>query len=372
MGLTSPVLPYLLAAAAALLLLAMIFWWPRLARTGVWPVALRVVSLCVLQALALGLIFVIVNNSGEFYASWSDLLGSDSGAAKLLAPGGGPAHSQRQFYLSASAAVKVPGSRQAGGTLESVRLYGQLSGLGEAGHVFLPAGYKARGSRLYPVLVTISDAPAAGQSPYAARRLAQSAAIEIAASRMQPMIIVMLPATVAAGDRACLNLPPTFKAGRTFTPAIQGETFFAQDLPGIIESNYRASSKPGNWALLGDQAGGYCALQLAMDNSYVFSAAVAPPASYTQPPGNPPGLDSSQLRQQDNLVWQLGNLPMQQVSVLFAGTGFAPAGDVQPFVSLAQRPMKVSLAQLSDGSWPLAPVLRWISTTIGSQGQVRV
>jgi hypothetical protein len=109
-----------------------------------------------------------------------------------------------------------------------------------------------------------------------------------------------------------------------------------------------------------------------MDNSYVFSAAVAPPASYTQPPGNPPGLDSSQLRQQDNLVWQLGNLPMQQVSVLFAGTGFAPAGDVQPFVSLAQRPMKVSLAQLSDGSWPLAPVLRWISTTIGSQGQVRV
>jgi S-formylglutathione hydrolase FrmB len=367
-GLTSPVLPYLLAAAAGVLLLGIIVAWPSLMRNGPWQVAARLASLCVLQALVLGLIFVIVNQSGEFYSSWSDLFGSDSAAAKLLASPTHAARTLQPLVVSGRSVVRVPGDRTAGGTLETVRFNGQLSGLSVPGHVYLPAGYQPHGSRLYPVLVAISDEPADATSPYAADRLAQGAAEQIANRRMTPMIMVMLPATLAPGDQACLNVPPTFSGTRTASPAIEGETFFAQDVPGTIEAAYRVSSNPGSWAVLGNQAGGYCALQLAMENSYVFSAAVAPRGDYSRVPGASAAL-SPLLRQQDDLVWQLQHLPMQPVSLLFAGPGtLSGPGQAQPFVALAQRPMKVSLTQLSTGAWPLAPVLDWVSGAIGGPG----
>jgi hypothetical protein len=366
-GLTSPVLPYLVAFLSAVMLVVILVMWPRLAHSGVRQIALRIVSLCVLQALVLGLIFVTVNRSWEFYASWSDLFGSDKGAASVIAARHTVARTQQPLVITSKAMVGVPGYRSAGGTLEGVTLHGQLSGLSAAGHIYLPAGYQPQAARRYPVLVVISNTASASGSPYAADRLAQSAAVQIAAGRMAPLIMVMLPAALAPGDEACLNVPASVKGTKIAAAAVEGGTFFAEDVPNVLESAYRASSQPADWALLGDDSGGYCALQLALDDSYVFSVAVAPRGAYSAPPGTGAVPASPQFQQQDSLIWQLSHLPMQPVSVLFAGPGQASGpGGAQPFISLVQPPMRVSLTRLETGRWPLANVLDWISAAVSS------
>lgn len=373
-GLTSPALPYLLAIVSALLLAGIVVTWPRLAGRGLLRITLRVISLCLLQACVLSLIFVTVNRTGEFYSSWADLFGSDNGGGKVLAAHSDPVRSQKQLEVTGHATVKLPGDESApGGTLQSVTIDGQLSGLDVTGHVYLPAGYQpAARARRYPVLVVISDATDGSRSPYAASRLAQSAAIEIAAHRLKPLIMVMLPAALARRDRACLNVPPAFAAHRPATAPVQGETFFAEDVPDVVESAYRVSGQPDDWAVLGDASGGYCALQLAMDNSYVFSTAVAPRGNYTKPPGGRYALTSASLRRQDDLVWQLSHLPMQPVSVLFAGPGSVRRpGPAQSFVTLAQPPMRVSLTQLAAGKWPLGRVLDWIGASMSAHAHSR-
>jgi enterochelin esterase-like enzyme len=263
--------------------------------------------------------------------------------------------------------VHVRGNFAAGGTLQSIVLHGQLSGLSAAGHVYLPPGYQAQSARHYAVVLVISNPASGSSSPYAAWRLAQSAAVEIAARRMPPLIMVMLPAALAPNDRACLNVPPMTGRGKPAAPATLGQTFFAEDVPAAVQAAYNVSSQPADWALLGDQSGGYCALQLALDDSYTFAVAVAPPGDYSQPPGIPAALSAAQFRQQDDLIWQLSHLPMQPVSVLFAGPGRGQAaGPVQPFRTLARPPMRVSMMQLAAGSWPLGNVLDWIGAAMTS------
>jgi Putative esterase len=362
-GLTSPGLPYLLALLGFIVLLAIVLGWSWMGQRGVTRVLLRVLSLCVLQFLVLGLIFVVVNQSGEFYSSWSDLLGTDShGPADVVAVQRVPTASLRQLDVTGTAPVRLPRGHD-GGALQGIRISGELSGLTAAGYVYLPQAYLVRGSdQRFPVLTVVSNAIGSANSPYSPSRLAQSAATEIAAGRMGPLVIVLLPATVGRFDQACLNLPPTFRAHSQGTPSVQGETFFAQDVPSAIESAYRVSAQPANWGLLGDQSGGYCALHLALDDSQVFSAAVVPPGSYARPPGS-----ASQavgpFRQQDSLPWQLVHLPPPAVSVLFAGSSSAAA---DAFISLAQRPLRVSTTQLEPGAWPLAHVLDWIAAAVGA------
>jgi hypothetical protein len=368
-GLTSPGLPYLLALLAFIMLLTIVLGWPWLSRHTLTRIWLRLLSLCVLQALVLGLIFVVVNNQGEFYSSWSDLFGTDTGGrASIVAAGTVNTASRNLLAVTGKTAIKLPGGRP-GGVLQTVRIDGQLSGISAAGSVYLPAAYFARGPRRdFAVLTVISDAVAGGNSPYSARRLAQSAAAEIGAGRMGPVVIVWLPATVGGADQACLNLPPAFRGRTRERPAIQGETFFAQDVPEAIESAYRASAAPASWAVLGDQSGGYCALHLTIDDSGVFSVAVAPRAGYTRPPGAAAQLPGP-FKLQDNLLWQLDNLPVPPVSVLFAGPGSATGpGVVRSFISLAQHPMRVTTTELDAGNWPLAHVLDWAAAAVGAPG----
>lgn len=368
MGLTSPVLPYLVAAATGVVLLAIIVTWPWLARRRAVPIASRILSLLLLQALSLGLIFVIVNRANDFYASWQDLLGSNKSVAHVSAAHASTVASQQPLVVLRRVPVHVAGYPSAGGSLETVQVRGALSGITAAGHIYLPAGYRAHARHPYPVLVAISDAPAGSSSPYAAGNLADSAAVQMSTGALRPMVIAMLPATLAPRDDACLNVPARFSGTKVAAPAVLGETFFAQDVPQVLTASYDLSSRPANWALLGDQSGGYCALQLALDNSYVFSTAAAPRGAYSVPPGHGAVPGSPLFREQDSLLWQLSHLPMQPVSVLFAGPGqVTGAGAAAPFAALAHRPLTVSLTDLGTGPWPLAHVLDWIGTAINPE-----
>lgn len=358
MGLTSPALVVLLAMVAVGALAGTLWWWPRLAGPGLRSLMLRIGALSVLQVSVLGLIFVVANRSAEFYSSWSDLFGTDSASGAIVAVGLGTSQTIAPVRVISTVVVPVPGRRRAsGGRLQAVQIHGQLSGLTAPGYVYLPPRYlPARASAApLPVLVVISDQLGSTNSAFSAARLAATATGQIAGGHLKPMIMIMLPARLGsqadAADQGCLDVPDGPQVG----------TFFAQDLPQAVESAYRAQRGPAGWALLGDPSGGYCAVQLAMTDSQVYSAAAAPPADYTAPPGSGQFGGSPQIAEQDNLLWRLQHQPMQPVSVLFAGPGEGRA-----FLSLVRPPMYATSMPLATGTWPLAPVVDWIGRTVGA------
>jgi hypothetical protein len=358
-GLTSPVLAVLLGVTVAVLLAGILLGWRRLAGRGARRVALRAAAVCALQASVLSLVFVLVNNSLVFYSSWSDLVGSDTGGGTVQAVRAGHSGAADPVALLSKSAVTVPGVPRAGGRLDSVEIHGALSGLTAPGRLFLPRGYQrstATGPR-YPVIVVITDQAANDSSPYAADRLAGAAAAQIAAGRLRPVILLFVAAALSRSDRGCLNQPG----------GIQAQTFFAQDVPRALQTAVGASTSASQWALLGDQAGGYCSLQLALDDSTVFSVAVAPRGRYTRPPGTSQIAGSPQLSQQENLMWQLRHLPPQPLSVLFAGPGAATGlGAARGLAGLVRSPMRAAAAGLGSGRWPLAPVLDWIGAALAA------
>lgn len=380
MGLTSPALLWLLVVLAASLLVTIVVFWWRLAGPGIAAVALRLASLLALQAVVLALIFVMVNRTAEFYSSWSDLFGTDRAPATVVAASSGsgaavgPAAAvqpvMERVAVTATAPVRVPGDPAAAGILEAVRFRGQQSGLTAAGHIFLPAGYRtdAKRDRDYPVIVAVTGQAASARSPYGVLHLAENAARLIAAGQLSPVIIVMLAARLRGRDDSCLDVPAArpFSNGPANRPVL-ATTFFADDLPAALEQHYQASSDPARWALLADSGGGYCALQLALTRSWVYSTAVVPDGGYTRPPGAANTNGSPQLAEQYNLQWLLQNQPMQPVSVLFTRpvpTQGAGAADV--FVRLAREPMQVSTVIMGSGPWPLSYELTWIGQHISA------
>jgi hypothetical protein len=92
-----------------------------------------------------------------------------------------------------------------------------------------------------------------------------------------------------------------------------------------------------------------------------------PRGDYGRPPGVGPALDTPALRDQDNLIWQLSHLPMQPVSVLFAGPSSASGtGQARSFIARVRAPMRVSMTELATGNWPLARVLDWVGAVIAA------
>jgi len=341
----------LLAVVAAGLLTATLWLWPVLARRGAAAVALRVGLLVALQACVLGVVFVSVNRTYEFYASWSDLLGTDHSVAQVVAAragGTGALTAGRASPVAtlASSPVLVPGARRPlAGRLAEVRFAGPVSGITATGHVYLPPGYSPH-SRPLPVIVVISRQAGSGAASYGARRVAAVAAAQIRAGRLAPAIIAVLPPAVAGrADQGCLDSPG----------GPQAATFFSQDLPQALTQAYHAVPGPAGWAVLGGAGGGYCALQLATAPSGQFAVAAAAPGTYTVPPGRGETTATPGLRRQDDLLWRLRNWPPPPVRVLFAGPG-------RPwqFTSLARPPMTVASTGLAAGPQALAPVLDWI------------
>lgn len=360
---TSLLLIALLAVVAALLTAGALIFWRELAGPGIVRVVGRVAVICVLDVVVLGLILAVANRSGGFYASWSELFGTEHVSGKVIALGRGPVDARSlhghdgQLAVKARIAVTVPGSRRArGGRLLTVSMTGPVSGITASGYLYVPEAAlrgAARRPRL-PVIVVISDRLGAGAATFSARRIASTAALEIASGLLRPSLVVMLPATIAPGaGRSCLNVPG----------GPQAATFFTQDLPQLVRSGFPASRKSALWAVAGDSTGAYCALQLALTNSATYSVAAAPPGHYT-PEAAPVDVGpTASLRRQENLIYLLKHLPKQPVSVLFTSGSEAS----RPILALARSPMRVAIVPMGAGRWPLAPVLHGIGRSLGTQ-----
>jgi Putative esterase len=373
-GLTSGTLALVLGLAVAAALVGVVLGWRRLGRPGAGRVAARAVALFAVQVGVVALVFVVANRSLVFYSSWSDLLGSDRADAAVRSALVGRATAADTVQILGESPVTVAGVRGAAGLLAAVRIHGELSGLTVPAQLYLPPGAAppASSAGRYPVIIAFTSQPATGGSPYAAQNLAAAAAAQIAAGRLPPVILLVLSAGPPRTVRSRAGLGPGRSRLEQTGPGcldvpggVQGQTFLTQDIPRLLQGRYRVTA-PGTWGLLGDRAGGYCSLELALSDSAPFAVAAVPRGRYDSPPMAEAGR-SPQIRDQEDLLWQLGHQPAQPVSVLFAGPGAsAGLGRDARFAALARPPMRVTSIGLAGGRFPLAPVLDWLGAALRS------
>ena len=408
MGLTSGSLIGLAGFLAVTAFAGTLLVWRRVASARPSHVLARIGLLVWAQVTVMLVIFLSVNRSFGFFASWTDLFGTNDTTGAIVAPHR-PGSSQappvrtwadgdlttrvthgRPQPRSTWPAAPAGQDRSRQGELLAARITGARSGISARAHIYLPPQYFRPGpaGRIFPVIVVISgaadsagDADTSGAAdsggdadnpgdPYGAVSVAATAAAEIEAGRARPAIYVMLTPAVAGGrDRGCLDVPG----------GPQAATFFSQDLPAAIQAAYPATQGPAGWAVMGDASGGYCALSLAMAHSDRFAVAAAPLAGYGHPPGaagtrlGSPGWwisgGSPAIRDEQDLTWRLRSWPPPPISVFFTRT--APAGSTgssgrtaRTFISLARPPMRVAEITLATGPQPLAPVLDRITAQL--------
>ncbi|MCW2945959.1 MAG: hypothetical protein JWR24_2676 [Actinoallomurus sp.] len=370
MSLTGTPLIVLLSAVALSALIAAIWFAPRASGPAARIGLLAACQVCLLLAL-----LTMGNAYFAFYGSWSDLFGvsagaGDTGDPALRSTGGALARNQdgRPLVPVQDSFVQQHQLPVGEGRLEAVTIHGQRSGITARAYVYLPPQYFHDHTTRFPVDLALTGYPGNAENLITRLRLPQTAALEIRAGRIKPMIFVMMrPMLTPPRDTECTDVP----AGPL------AETFFAQDLPAAISTAYRTAPGPGAWSALGDSTGGYCALKLAMRHSDRFGAAISLSGYYNAlkdfTTGDLYG-GSRTYRNENDLVWRLRHLPAPPVDVLVTTSkvGEKDYRQTLQFVALVHAPMRVASITLPTGGhhfsvWnrELTPALLWLSAHSG-------
>jgi enterochelin esterase-like enzyme len=371
-GLTSGGLLAFMILVAVALGAATIWWWPKFAGTGVRMLLARAGLFVGAQFTLLMVLLLAVNNYFLFYASWSDLFGTNHQ----------PVHIQTNSSVIASKpkGTGQPLARQAtsynkknsaparDGQIEQVQIQGVRTGLTTQAYVFLPPQYfqKPFEKRHFPVMYDFTGFPGLPQQLVTRLKVPATAAKEMNTRLIQPMIIVMMrptPTSVMPKDTECTDVPG----------GPQVLTFYTQDVAEALLSTYRVATSPHAWGAMGDSTGGYCAVKLAMKDSDRFTAAVSM-AGYFYPRQDWQTGDlyagNKAVKNDNSLIWRLQHLPPPPISILVTTSpnGERDFGEARKFLQQARAPMTTDKIYVQDGghnprTWRrvLPSALEWMS-----------
>ncbi|MEU6392356.1 alpha/beta hydrolase-fold protein [Streptomyces sp. NPDC046939] len=377
MGLTSRALECATVLAALACVGFTVWVWPRLARRGPRAVLGRLGAIAVTQAVVLTACAVMVNAHFDFYGTWGELVGhvptapghvtQSGGAGGVYGVRGGLVEPAGPQGLDRVTGLPSGPSARAG-QVESVRIVGRRSGAVVPAFVYLPPQYFQRQyhRQRFPVIVAISGYPGGIVNLGQHLQVPQTAARLERGGRLQPTVIVMVRPTIAPPrDTECVDVPGGPKA----------ETFFTKDLPAAMRSAYRVGHDPSAWGALGYSSGGSCALQLAMRNPTVYTAAAALSADYkikddlTTGSLFGSGPQARRRQQSHDLMWRLRHLPVPRVAVLVASSrhGERDYGPTMRFLGAVKPPMTSARIILGSGShhfttWrrEIGPAIEWM------------
>jgi enterochelin esterase-like enzyme len=361
MGLTSGLFEALMIGLAAAALVGVVWLWPRVAGRRVVDMTSRAGLLAGSQLLVIAAFLTCLNGYFGFYGSWAQLIGpgrpapapataSDPLARALQIemaepgpePGGRvlPAEAPRLAAAGPDMGGRAYSRSPAeAGRLLMISMSGGRTGISVRGdYVYLPPQYfwRAYARARFPVVLVMTGYPGSAWSIVKRLELPSEAARLVAARKMPPAVYVMMNVSVAMPrDTECTNVP----AGP------QVESFFAQDVPRVIERSFRVQRAASGWATLGYSTGGYCAAKLAMLNPYQFGSAVSLAGYYValrdDTTGNLYG-GSLGYRHENDLDWRLAHLPAPPVSVLVTSSkiGEKTYPGTLAFLRLIHPPMR--------------------------------
>jgi enterochelin esterase-like enzyme len=380
MGLTSQKLQVLVAVLAAACLVATVWLWPRLSGRNWRAMTARIGSLLAGQVLTLVAIGLAANNWGAFYSSWTDLLGTDHGSIPVAITGttavrpSGDANAPKasvDVLDSRPVALELPGASGPGGTVDQISVHGSGTGLNEPGFVYLPPQYTdpAYAKETFPVIVVFTGYPGNATSLVTRMKYPTVAAQAIHKKEMQPTILVLMrPSVALPRDTECQDVPG----------GPQAETFFTKDLHQAIASHYRAETWAAAWGVIGDSTGGYCALKLTMRHPEAFHVATSLSGYYKSAVDSTTGklfgdAGSQQLRNENDLMWRLKNLPHPAVSLLVTSSrkGEPDYAATVAFAKAANGTTETATLFLPEGghnfgTWnqETPSALRWMSSRL--------
>ena len=268
MALTDPRLFAVLVALSIVAFSSLLVLWRKLAGRGFIPLVLRALSLLVINLLIISSIGVALNNYGQFYSSWHELLGQR----------------EKPPLIVDSPLTKVSkqdierGHLTKGGSLIIRRIVrGDASGITAEIYVSLPPSFVnslrngESNHRQYPVIAFLSGYPGYETAWIKGMKVVEREDRLVTLKKM-PEVISVFPQVNVAGrfDSECMNV----------NGGPQVESWLSQDVPAFITQWLNISKRP--WSLVGYSTGGWCSTMLTLRHPDQFSAA-ASIAGYYRP-----------------------------------------------------------------------------------------
>ncbi|MEU1625187.1 alpha/beta hydrolase-fold protein [Streptomyces sp. NPDC020096] len=373
MGLTSNVFFIVLVIIAVAVVAVALWLWPRAARKGPVPWLGRLGLIAATQGAILCVILVAANNNFGFYSSWNDLLGNPEGQQILDA---GHTNDGRPVTLIVKGKTDagLKGGKTKAGEVEEVTFRGPSSGLTTDGFVYLPPQYFQKGHEKdkFPVVVALTGYPGVAKNLITGLKVPRTVSDDIVAKKIKPTIYVMVrPAVVPGRDTNCTDVPG----------GPQALTFFNQDLPTAIASQYRTSDTPGSWGAVGDSTGGYCALKFPMTNPTRYGAGASLSGDYFARQDRDTGdlyAGSAQVKKENDLIWRMEHMPAPPVSLLLTSSkkGEDNYGPTMRFVSKAKAPTRIDTLIRDEGghnfkTWSAEypEVILWLDKQLSANAQ---
>jgi len=379
MSLTGAPFLILLTILTLVLLTLAVLFWPRLAPSGAKSITARFAVLAVAQLFVLSTAAAYTNSYFGFYSTWNDLLGvantsaSYNYAAAAPSPLGAGA-TVDPIAVHGRQGLDLPGGdnpRTAGQLLDTT-IQGETTGLSAHAIIYLPPQYfwpKWAHTR-FPAVIVSSGYPGSVTKLVTLLRYPARLADGITAGQDKPMVLIMMsPMIIPGRDTECTDVPDGGPLAGSF---------WADDVTGAVERDFRVVSDARGWGLVGDSTGGYCALKLAMMNSDKFSAAASLSgymnALQDRTTGDLYGGNQA-FRDLNDLTWRIGHLPPPPIAALLSTSrvgedNYAPT---MAFAAAAKPPMRVSTLIRAQGghnfdTWnaEVPAALRWLSAQLVS------
>lgn len=390
MSLLGAPLLVVLGCVAVLLPVATVLLWSRVRGPRVLRGGVRLFMIGVAQLAAVLLVAASANAYGQFYPSWGDLLGTSHARPKVEQYGGaadaqvaasgrpevrprlssslGPDIGRMQVLGNTS--WSTPSEWATRGKVISVEITGVRSALSVPAYVYLPPQYFARADahHRFPAVEAMTGYPGSALNLISRMDYPGHALTLVDDHQSVPMVYVMLSSTVdPPRDTECTNVPD----------GPQTESFLATEVPSAVQHALRV--QPGDWGVVGDSTGGYCAAKLTMLHPDVFAGGVSFSGYYRTLSDVTTGDlwgGSLTLEHQNNLEWLLSHRPAPAAS-LFVTIGRDETStaegypDTMRFLHLVRRPMSVTAVIEQDGghnfgTWisEMPQALSWLSDRI--------
>lgn len=330
----------LVVAVVLLMSVAVVLTWTRVSGGRGRGRLARAGLLLTCQAGAAVVALVALNCSGHFYTSWSDLAGHKVAADPAPAP-------DRRLVTDVDKQLRRQHHTH-GSAVISLRVPIAGSRATQVAHVYLPAAYfdPSYTQRRFPVLELLDGFPGSPQSWLKSLDMAKVADTEIDAGRAVPFVAVLPVQNYqgATSDGQCLDVP-----GKA-----QVETTLTTNVRAVVLKALRVATDRRSWAVMGYSTGGYCATNLLLRRSDLFSAGVTIGGNvspYQDATTGPVFKGRPQLRCLNDPMWRLAHLPIPDVALLMVtskGDGRAWR-QAQQLLAQVRAPMRASELTLTNG-----------------------
>lgn len=365
MSLTGTPFFVLTIALVVLTVVALVLVWNRIPGPTPARVAARVGLTVFSQVAAVLMVLVYVNNSmGPFYDTWGSLFGQNADV-QVTSNGGDQGNGQKPGNGVPVAANKLSFTKYNNDVLQA-NAVGPDSRIKGSLFVWLPPQYNdpAYAHTSFPVLELLPGTPGVPQTWFGTMKADKAMVKLMAEGKAKPMILVSARMNMFGGtrDSGCADLPGSYRTA----------TWLGRDVPALVKQNFRASTDPKHWAIMGYSAGGYCAANIAVQYPKAFHAAVSM-SGYNAPIASVVVRDP-QLAAANNPLLLLRKMAVQPDLVLMAMGTRQDAGtatDAKALVNALHRPGPSRIVTLSSGEHDtgtfiaeMTPALIWVSQQI--------